>query len=125
MPCFAHNYERGCVYILPLICRKNMSGIASGSLPGISRAKGGRFKRKRAVERVKNLQQSLRQSRQTQSSGSETGINITGNRIVNLGYLIQQLRDGCCDCGASLHLKDYVSESKIGLASLLMLTCGE
>ena len=48
---------------------------------------------------------------------------FVGRRIVELGYLAEQLKAGCCVCGEILHLHNCTGETRMGLASRLALNC--
>ena len=44
-------------------------------------------------------------------------------RIIDLKYLISQLKDGCSLCGEVLHLVNLEDETRHGLASLFYIKC--
>ena len=46
-----------------------------------------------------------------------------GCRIIDLKYLISQLKDGCSLCGEVLHLVNLEDETRHGLASLFYIKC--
>ena len=48
---------------------------------------------------------------------------LDGRRIVELGYLAEQLDKGCAACEHQLRLTDCIEERRYGLASLLDLSC--
>jgi len=52
-----------------------------------------------------------------------SSFTFEGRRIVDLGYLAEQLSRGCCVCDTSLQLIDTVSEKRYGLSADLTVAC--
>ena len=46
-----------------------------------------------------------------------------GCRIIDLSYIIQQLKDGCDFCGNLLNLANLETDTKIGIASIFYIKC--
>jgi hypothetical protein len=46
-----------------------------------------------------------------------------GRRVVELGYLAEQLQKGCKECEEGLALNNIVEETKQGLGSILYIQC--
>ena len=86
------------------------------------RKKNGRFGKS---DNVKNLVPKKKDAAVVAGlSGKQEKAQIEGRRIVEMGEVIRQLRDGCKRCGkVDLNLTDIVSESVIGLASIFSVTC--
>lgn len=48
-----------------------------------------------------------------------------GRRIVELGFLVDQLKEGCTECKEELNLTKIVEETIHGLGSILYIQCVE
>ena len=48
-----------------------------------------------------------------------------GRRIVELGFLVDQLKDGCVECKKKLNLVNTTEETIQGLGSILYVQCEE
>ena len=56
---------------------------------------------------------------------AETSETRDGRRIVELGYLADQLKVGCSECKNTLNIINTVDETTQGLGSILYIQCEE
>jgi hypothetical protein len=47
----------------------------------------------------------------------------TGRRIIEVGFFVNKLIEGCSKCGHSLNLRDICGEQRFGLGSFLHIKC--
>ena len=85
------------------------------------RKKSGRFGKN---DNVKYLAPKKKNAAVVGPSGMPEKTQIEGRRVVEVGEVIRQLREGCKRCGnKELNLTDTMSESIIGLASIFSVKC--
>ena len=87
----------------------------------------GQFVTKRVGKQLAQIQlfSSKRAATKTNREADTPTSSFTfeGRRIVDLGYLAEQLSRGCCVCDTSLQLIDTVSEKRYGLGVDLTVAC--
>ena len=96
-----------------------------------------RFRRLSDEKRLRNIANN-RRPRTVNTTAAETEVVVAdpvdqvavdlpfrfeGRRIVELGYLAEQLVKGCFTCNAELRLFDTVAERRYGLGVILSIRC--
>ena len=102
--------------------RFKMTAINMSKSTGKSTRINGRFCRRGVSERVNMVNNKVPKA-QTPQDITEPFSAGVGTRILHIGWVAAQLAQGCTDCKEILHLSNIHKEHRIGLASLLMITC--